>query len=329
MENTSENSTVSNDTVNAVVLNDTNTQSPSSGVTATAPPEHLCAAQPEGRSRSELAEGDSLYKYTQIDCLSEDAPISGQRFVLLSFISPEGIMNCKIRGLKVRGVYDDLGKAQKAAAKLRDIDKDHHIFVGEVGKWMPWDPTEKQVEEENYQDEKLDKIMKKAHESEMKMNDLNELVGRHKEKLEAKGHQHEDRVRDSIKQAAAENAKSVEEQVRADAAATTAAVESGETPAKKESKSKFHGLNRDREAIKERLLKKIEENKQKKQEVIPVAAAAAQNYKQSLEEKNKKLRDESIRVVEKEHNVESLKAEKEKIEANLAKMKELYNASKE
>ena len=231
-------------------------------------------------------------------------------------------------------VYDDLGKAQKAAAKLRDIDKDHHIFVGEVGKWMPWDPTEKQVEEENYQDEKLDKIMKKAHESEMKMNDLNELVGRHKEKQEEKGHAHEDRVRGAIKHAAEENSKAIKEQIKADTVSTTA-VESQEAPAntsntsnaKKESKSKFHGLNRDREAIKERLLKKIEENKQKKQNVTPSEAAASQNYKQSLEEKNKKLREESIRVVEKEHNVESLKAEKEKIEANLAKMKEMYAAS--
>lgn len=315
MENTSENLSISNDAVN------TNTQAVSNDAVNT-------------NTQAVEDVPTDLHRYTQIDCLSEDAPISGQRFVLLSFISPETIMNCKIRGLKVRGVYDDLARAQKAAQKLRDIDRDHHIFVGEVGKWMPWDPTEKQVEEEKYEDEKLDKIMKKAHESEMKMNDLNELVGRHKEKLETKGNEHEDRVRGSIKQAAEENRNAVKEQIKADAAATTA-TESGKTPententgnTKKESKNKFHGLNRDREAIKERLLKKIEENKQKKQNMTPSAAAASQNYKQSLEEKNKKLREESIRVVEKEHNVESLKADKEKIEANLAKMKEIYKES--
>jgi hypothetical protein len=260
--------------------------------------------------------------------LSEDAPIIGQRYVLLSFISPENLMNCKIHGLKVRGVYDDLVKAQKAAEKLNSTDKDHHIFVGEVGKWMPWDPTETQVEEEKYQDENLDKIMKKAHESEMKnkVNDLNELIGRHKEKIEVKGHEHNDRVRDAIKQAAVENKKAVKEQYREDAIAT-AAENNDNGNEKKESISKSNGFSRDKEAIKERMRKKIEENKQKKQNISPTEAASAQNYKQSLEEKNKKLRQESIRVTEKEYNVESLKSEKKKIEDNLAKMKEMYASS--
>ena len=76
----------------------------------------------------------------KIDYLTEDKPIVNQKFVCLSFLSPEGISNCKIRGLKIRGVYDTYEDATKEAKELRDMDKHFHVFVGEVGKWLPWDP---------------------------------------------------------------------------------------------------------------------------------------------------------------------------------------------
>jgi len=70
-----------------------------------------------------VPDNNATYKYTMIDCLDEDAPIPGQRFALLSFISPARLMNCNITGLKVRGVYEDYAKAQKAADKLNKVDK--------------------------------------------------------------------------------------------------------------------------------------------------------------------------------------------------------------
>jgi len=152
---------------------------------------------------------DIPYKYTEIDCLDVDTPILGQSYVLLSFISPEGIMNCDIRGLKVRGTYPTYDMATKAAKKLRDTDKYHHVFIGEVGKWLPWDPSEKQVEEENYKDKDLNDIMKKAHETEMrakqqrKLDDLNELAGRHRENIDKGTQEYNKRKNDMIKEGAA------------------------------------------------------------------------------------------------------------------------------
>ena len=98
----------------------------------------------------------------KIDYLTEDKPIVNQKFVCLSFLSPEGISNCKIRGLKVRGVYDTYEDATERAKELRDMDKHFHVFVGEVGKWLPWDPEpdSKNVKDAEYAETELNNLMK-------------------------------------------------------------------------------------------------------------------------------------------------------------------------
>lgn len=98
----------------------------------------------------------------KIDYLTEDKPVPNQKFVCLSFLSPEGISNCKIRGLKVRGVYDTYEDASERAKTLRDMDKHFHVFVGEVGKWLPWDPEpdSKNVKEAEYAETELNTLMK-------------------------------------------------------------------------------------------------------------------------------------------------------------------------
>merc|ERR1712100_660756 len=103
----------------------------------------------------------------KIDYLTEDKPLPNQKFVCLSFLSPEGISNCKIRGLKVRGVYATYEEATARAKKLRDADQYHHVFVGEVGKWLPWDPepTEETVKDQNYAENQLNDLMKSYREN--------------------------------------------------------------------------------------------------------------------------------------------------------------------
>ncbi len=96
----------------------------------------------------------------KIDYLDEDDVISSQRFMCISFLSPEGIMNCKIRGLKVRGCYSTYDEAKARADQLQKLDKDFHVFVGEVGKWLPWDPDPESVTDQVYNEQKLNDLMK-------------------------------------------------------------------------------------------------------------------------------------------------------------------------
>jgi len=143
-------------------------------------------------------EGEN-YKYTNIDQLDEDDPIPGQQYVLMSFISPERIMNCDIRGVKIRGVYSSREKAEKALEILKKKDKYFDIWMGDVGKWLPWNPNTSQVEEVKYRNKKLDKIMGKVHKTELET--LNELVGRRKDQLDKDKVAHKDRIKNSIKEA--------------------------------------------------------------------------------------------------------------------------------
>lgn len=139
------------------------------------------------------------YKYTNIDQLDEDDTIPGQQYVLMSFISPERIMNCDIRGIKIRGVYASREKAEKALEVLKKKDKYFDIWLGEMGKWLPWNPNTSQVEEVKYRNKKLDKIMGKVHKTELET--LNELVGRRKDQLDKDKVAHKDRIKNSIKDA--------------------------------------------------------------------------------------------------------------------------------
>lgn len=109
-------------------------------------------------------------KKQQYDYLTEDKPIDGQKYVLLSFLSPEGegltgVANCKIRGLKVRGVFGDYEEAKAYCEKLRDTDGKFHVFIGEVGKWLPWDPNPDTAKEENYAEKELNNLMKNYNEN--------------------------------------------------------------------------------------------------------------------------------------------------------------------
>lgn len=95
----------------------------------------------------------------KIDYLVEDSVLANQAWVCMSFLSPEGIRNCKIRGIKVRGVYATKEDADARAKELQQVDPDFHVFVGEVGKWLGWDPDPNSVEDQQYREEELQKLM--------------------------------------------------------------------------------------------------------------------------------------------------------------------------
>jgi len=71
-----------------------------------------------------------------------------------------------VRGLKVRGVAASQKEAELRAKKLQQKDKYHNILLGEVGKWLPWDPAPAQVGEQQYAEERLNTLMQKYKENE-------------------------------------------------------------------------------------------------------------------------------------------------------------------
>lgn len=157
------------------------------------------------------------------DYLEVDAPIPGQQFVCLSFVSPETILQQKetyfrtafwkylkdnhdnidynlvsdfenlyatfldkeeqhleetfheenrfqtsVRGLKVRGTYNTKNEADVRARVLHKLDQSHHVFVAPVGYWLPWDPSADAIQDQVYQEEQLNDLMKNYKQNELK-----------------------------------------------------------------------------------------------------------------------------------------------------------------
>jgi hypothetical protein len=70
-----------------------------------------------------------------------------------------------IRGLKVRGTYNTKDEAEKRAKKLQGLDSDFHVFVGQVGYWLPWDPNADKIEDESFINSQLNDMMEKYKEN--------------------------------------------------------------------------------------------------------------------------------------------------------------------
>lgn len=64
-----------------------------------------------------------------------------------------------VRGLKVRGVYSNPKEAEVRAKKLQRSDPVHNILLGEVGKWLPWDPSPNGVKDQVYAEDQLNSLM--------------------------------------------------------------------------------------------------------------------------------------------------------------------------
>jgi len=162
---------------------------------------------------------DDMKKYTKIDNLDEDQVVDSGKFFLVSFISPEGVMNCKMRGLKIRTyknrvVYPTLEEAKAAADEINQKDKYFHVFVGETGKWMGWDPSPDDrnlVAEEHWADKDQNEIMQKMREREdTNLNELNALVGKKKEMIDKDKKKHKKRIANTLKESI-ENVKASKE----------------------------------------------------------------------------------------------------------------------
>jgi len=70
-----------------------------------------------------------------------------------------------VRGIKVRGSYDTMRESQIRSEVLKRKDKNHNIFIAQVGCWCPWDPCVDQIDDQHYGEDQLNTLMKKYREN--------------------------------------------------------------------------------------------------------------------------------------------------------------------
>ena len=71
-----------------------------------------------------------------------------------------------IRGVKVRRAFPTVEEAQMFAKVLQRRYPKDNLYIGKVGAWLPWDPSEHLMPEVEYAEKELNELMRKYKENE-------------------------------------------------------------------------------------------------------------------------------------------------------------------
>jgi len=127
-----------------------------------------------------------MNRESEDDYLEEDPIIPGQRWILMSYFMPNTVktgpdFNWDITMFKFRGAFETEEKAIKYKEYLETIDSYHQIFIGQAGRWIPWNAQDSSADKVEYADEKYNQMMKSwvgerkridAHDNERRVNAL-------------------------------------------------------------------------------------------------------------------------------------------------------------
>lgn len=258
--------------------------------------------------------GNGKNKYTMIDNLDEDDPIvyDGKEgrpgrlkkplWGIFSVVTPEGVMNTKMRCFKVRGVFEDYETAVKWADKIGENDV-FDVFVGDLYKWLPLDSDTDKATHVQYRNKKEQKLIMQQRENEM-----NELVGRKKALLEKEKKGSRRRKADRILSGRAETGG---------ASMVDAEKEEENSKKKKKQKQKKPKMSRNanREVTMSRMKRLVLERKRKKEE-----------------EEEKKLREDQKRqesnISQREENLKAKEKGLNDLESNISEIRDRLRSKK-
>jgi chromosome condensin MukBEF ATPase and DNA-binding subunit MukB len=106
----------------------------------------------------------------KVDYLTEDSILpEGQKYLCISFLSDPD-KKSTLSGIKVRGCFETYEKACEHAKKIQTVDPNFNVFVGEMGKWLSFDPNpdSEYVKDSEYANEELNNMMKNYLENQEK-----------------------------------------------------------------------------------------------------------------------------------------------------------------
>jgi hypothetical protein len=120
----------------------------------------------------ESDELNSLYKNENFTvnnfCDKYDLYLSQNKVVLNEKFDTLHKFRTSVRGIKIRGVFATLKEAEIRAKVLQKLDKNFHVYVAQVGYWLPFDPSVDQIENVEYAENDLNKLVKAYKENETK-----------------------------------------------------------------------------------------------------------------------------------------------------------------
>jgi len=91
-----------------------------------------------------------------------------------------------VRGVKIRGIYDTQREANVRAQVLQKMDNSFHVYVGQVGYWLPWDPNPNDIENQEYLNKDLNRLNKEYDKNQVKKDMFYEEQKRNKKQAALK-----------------------------------------------------------------------------------------------------------------------------------------------
>ena len=73
-----------------------------------------------------------------------------------------------VRSVKIRGIYDSQREANVRAQVLQKMDNSFHVYVAQVGYWLPWDPNPNKIEDQEYLNNDLNRLNKEYNKNQTK-----------------------------------------------------------------------------------------------------------------------------------------------------------------
>jgi hypothetical protein len=253
----------------------------------------------------------SKYTIVEADNLDEDDVIPEQRYALFSFLSPEGIANCKERAFKFRGAFPTIKKAKEKLKELEEKDKYFKIFLGTQGMWLEFNPPLKRVESELTNDKDYQQII--DSQQKQRMDKINNLAGKYKETIDKNNKGGKKRINENKKMSAASDAQRRN---------TEKEIPGKETDKKEESTQKGNKIvkkrRQDKSEITDRMRRILAERKEK--EKIK-GDAEKRKFSNNIEEKTKVISQGYENIETKKNVVQDLDKNIENIKKLMEKRK--------
>jgi hypothetical protein len=109
-----------------------------------------------------------------------------------------------VRGVKVRRAFATAEEAQVMAKVFQRKYPKDNIYIGKVGAWLPWDPSEHLMPEVEYAEKELNELMRKYKENEANKEIF--FAEEREAKIKAQKEENEKRRREASNAAALEDA---------------------------------------------------------------------------------------------------------------------------
>jgi hypothetical protein len=116
---------------------------------------------------------EEFKKVHEAEVKKTDVPEQYQVFLLKNEKEVEAKFNeqvefqTNVRGVKLRRVFANLEECQTYAKVLQRRYPNDNLYIGKVGAWLPWDPSENMMPEVEYAEKELNEMMRRYKENEV------------------------------------------------------------------------------------------------------------------------------------------------------------------